>query len=71
MNAILTDAQLSPLVSEFETQEQADHYDTWFRAKVHASMNSNKPKLAHDAAVARLNAGLQARRVERANRPVV
>jgi uncharacterized protein (DUF2336 family) len=63
MNAILTDAQLSPLVSEFETQAQADSYDVWFRAKVHASMNSNKPKLSHHAAVARLNAGLHARRV--------
>ncbi len=71
MNAILTDAQLSPMVSEFETQEQADRYDAWLRAKVHASMNSTKPKLAHDAAVARLNAGLQARKAERANDTMV
>lgn len=71
MNAILTDSQLSPLVSEFDTQEQADRYDSWFRDKVHASMNSAKPKIAHDAAVARLNAGLEARRVERANHIMV
>ena len=27
-------AALSPIASEFETQEQADSYDRWFRAKV-------------------------------------
>ena len=29
---------LSPIVSEFETQEAADSYDQWFRAKVEASL---------------------------------
>lgn len=27
-------ANLSPIVSEFETDEQAASYDRWFRAKV-------------------------------------
>jgi hypothetical protein len=41
-------ATLSPIVSEFETQEAADAYDVWFRAKVTKSMNSNKPLIPHD-----------------------
>lgn len=32
-------AQLSPIVSEFETEEQAASYDRWFRAKVQASLD--------------------------------
>ncbi len=31
-------AVLDPIVSEFETQEQAAHYDRWFRAKVEQSL---------------------------------
>ena len=31
-------AELSPIVSEFETQEQAASYDRWFRARVQASL---------------------------------
>ena len=31
-------AALSPIVSEFETQEAADHHDQWFRTKVEASL---------------------------------
>lgn len=44
--------KLSPIVSEFETQEQADSYDRWFRAKVEAAMNSTKPKTPHDEVMA-------------------
>lgn len=38
---------LSPIVSEFETQEQADSYDRWFRARVEAAMNSTNPRIPH------------------------
>lgn len=41
-------AALSPIVSEFETQEASDAYDLWYREKVSKSMNSNQPLLAHD-----------------------
>ncbi|UAN63394.1 stability determinant [Serratia sp. JSRIV006] len=44
--------KLSPIVSEFETQEQADSYDRWFRAKVEAAMNSTKPRIPHDEVMA-------------------
>ena len=44
--------KLSLIVSEFETQEQADSYDRWFRAKVETSMNSTKPKIPHDEIMA-------------------
>lgn len=34
---------LDPIVSEFETQERANSYDRWFRAKVQEAMQSNQP----------------------------
>jgi hypothetical protein len=46
--------QLSPLESEFDTTEEAEAYDAWFRAKVHAAMNSRAEKLSHDEAMARV-----------------
>lgn len=44
--------ELSPIVSEFETQEQADSYDRWFRARVKAAMNSTGPSTLHDELMA-------------------
>lgn len=41
-------AQLSPIVSEFETDEQAASYDRWFRAKVQASLDDPRPSIPHD-----------------------
>jgi hypothetical protein len=64
-------AQLSPIVSEFETEEQAASYDLWFRAKVQEAMSSTKPKLAHDEAMSKVRAELEERRKARANRPLV
>ncbi|MBP8286701.1 MAG: stability determinant [Rhodoferax sp.] len=61
-------AVLSPLVSEFETEEQATSYDQWFRAKVREAMNSTKPRLPHDAAMAKVQAMLEQRRNARAGR---
>lgn len=43
---------LSPIVSEFATQEDADAYDVWFRAKVEKAMNSAEPSVPHDEVVA-------------------
>ena len=31
--------QLDPIISEFDTQEQADAYDAWFRAKVQEAID--------------------------------
>ncbi len=60
--------QLSPIVSEFETEEQAASYDRWFRAKVLEAINSTKPRLPHDEAMAKVQAALEERRKVRANR---
>ena len=61
-------AQLSPIVSEFETEEQAASYDCWFRAKVLEAIHSTKPRLPHDEAMAKVQAALEERRKARANR---
>ena len=66
MNAVL-----SPIVSVFETEEQETSYDQWFRAKVEEALHSEKPRLPHDAAMAKVQALLNQRREARANRSVV
>jgi len=52
-------AQLSPIVSEFETQEQADSYDRWFRAQVQASLVDPLPGIPHDPVMAEMEAIIQ------------
>ena len=49
-------AQLSPIVSEFETEEQAASYDRWFRAKVQASLDDPSPSIPHDQVMAEVEA---------------
>jgi hypothetical protein len=63
-------SRLDPLVSEFETDEQADSYNRWFEAKVLEAMNSSKPRIPHDEAMARVEAMLAEKRKARASRPV-
>lgn len=48
--------KISPIVSEFETEEQAAQYDQWFRKKVQASLDSPGPGVAHDEVMARVDA---------------
>ncbi len=47
--------KLSPIVSEFETEEQAEAYDRWFRAKVEASLADKRPPVPHDEVMAELS----------------
>ena len=56
MNAVL-----SPLVSEFETQEQADAYNRWLQAKLQrAEVNASmQPMVPHDQAMSEIRAMLQ------------
>jgi hypothetical protein len=49
MNAVL-----DPIVSEFETQEQANNYDRWFRAKVQEALDDPRPSIPHDEVVRRM-----------------
>jgi hypothetical protein len=53
-------AKLSPIVSEFETEEQAVSYDRWFRAKVQASLAKPGPGVPHDEVMARMDAIIDA-----------
>lgn len=56
---------LSPIVSEFETEEQAASYDRWFRAKVQASIDDPRPSIPHDEAMAEVERKLEERRKAR------
>ncbi len=51
MNAIL-----SPLISEFETEEQASSYVAWVKAKVQASLDDPRPGIPHDQVMAEMEA---------------
>ena len=55
-------AQLSPIVSEFETEEQAASYDRWFRAKVQASLDDPRPNVPHDEVMAEMRALIASKR---------
>jgi hypothetical protein len=44
--------KLSPIVSEFETEEEAEAYDAWFRKKVQRSLDNPGRLIPHDEAMA-------------------
>ena len=48
-------ATLSPLVSEFETEEQEASYTAWLRAKVAASLSDQRPNIPHDKVMAEMD----------------
>ncbi|WP_109514900.1 stability determinant [Pseudomonas ovata] len=49
-------ANLSPIVSEFETDEQAASYDRWFRLQVQTSLDDPSPAIPHDQVMAEMEA---------------
>ena len=49
-------AALDPIISEFETEEQAASYDHWSRAKVQEAIDSKKPRIPHDQVMAEMDA---------------
>ncbi|NWD21724.1 antitoxin [Pseudomonas yamanorum] len=53
---------LSPIVSEFETEEQAASYDRWFRAKVQAAIDDPRPSIPHDQVMAEMRALIESKR---------
>jgi hypothetical protein len=61
MNAVL-----SPIVSEFETQEQADSYEAWLLQKLERAENSVKPNIPHDQVMAKMNTLLESKRLKHA-----
>ena len=53
---IFMNTVLSPIISEFETEEQAASYDRWFRAQVQASLDDPRPSIPHDEVMAEMDA---------------
>lgn len=51
---------LDPLISEFDTQDQAISHDRWFRAQVQAAIDDPRPSVPHDEAMAQVRATIQA-----------
>jgi hypothetical protein len=47
--------QLTPIESEFATEEEAEAYDVWFRAKVAASLADTRPLVDHQIVMAELD----------------
>lgn len=52
----MTSAILSPLVSEFETEEQEASYTAWLKAKARASLDDTRPNIPHDKVMAEARA---------------
>jgi hypothetical protein len=52
---------LSPLVSEFETVEQAEAYLRWLESKVAASRADGRPTVEHDEAMKQIRAIIEAK----------
>ncbi len=48
--------QLDPIVSEFETQEQADSYDRWLKAKVQRSIDNPGQAMSHAHVMTKVDA---------------
>lgn len=52
---------LSPIVSEFDTVEQAEAHLRWLEAKVAASLADGRPVVEHDVAMGRVRAILESK----------
>ncbi len=52
---------LSPIVSEFATAEQAEAHLRWLQAKVAASLADGRPVVEHEAAMAQVRAIIRAK----------
>ena len=55
-------AVLSPMVSEFETEEQETSYTAWLKAKVQTSLSDTRPNIPHDQVMAKMRAMLDAKK---------
>lgn len=59
-------AVLSPLVSEFETEEQEVSHMAWLKAKIQVSLNDPRPNIPHDKVMAEARALLESKKKKRA-----
>ena len=46
--------KLDPIVSEFDTEEEAEAYDKWFRAQVEAALKEKGPGIPHEEVMAKV-----------------
>ena len=53
---------LDPIVSEFDTAEQAASYDQWFRAQVQKALDNTEPRIPHDQVIAEMRTLLASKR---------
>ena len=60
---------LSPIISEFASEEQAARHDAWLRAKVRASLDDSRPPVAHDELMAEADAVIAEAEALRKRRP--
>jgi hypothetical protein len=44
--------KLDPIISEFDTGEEAEAYDKWFRAQVEAGLKEKGPGIPHEQVMA-------------------
>jgi len=58
--------RLDPLIYEFDTVEEAESYDRWFRAKVQEALDDPSPDIPHDEAMAQVDRWLEEDRKARA-----
>lgn len=54
--------KLDPIISEFETEEEAQAYDAWFRAQVQVALDSTEPDVPHDQVMAEIDAIIEKHR---------
>ncbi|TFH80972.1 MULTISPECIES: stability determinant [Pseudomonas] len=55
----------SPFYSDFDSEEEAESYDRWFRAKVQEALDDPNPGIPHEEAMMRLDQLLEERRKNR------
>lgn len=53
---------LDPIVSEFDTAEQAASYDQWFRAQVQKALDNSEPRIPHDQVMAEMRTLIASKR---------
>jgi hypothetical protein len=46
--------KLDPIISEFDTEEQAAAYDVWFRAQVEEALAETGPGIPHEEVMAHI-----------------
>ncbi len=53
--------EFSPIVSEFESEEQEASYTEWLKAKVKASLEDPRPSIPHDQVMAEMRELLESK----------